>query len=294
MLKLLHLHLISTNNNRQAMNRRIYIVIVGLLALIGGANAQTLSVETIEGKVGEQATLTVSLTDAASATALQFNLSLPANVTVNESGCALGNAAMNHTLSVNKMDDSNYLFVMYSMDFTALTDGTLLTIPVTIGNGAATGNGNLNTVRSAKSDAVSQQHQNVSFAVNVTPSTIETKCATPTINISGGLLSFNCTTEGVTFHVSYNYSGANETLESNQLKLAGTTTCHVSVYATKEGLENSEVATADVELSVGKKGDTNQDGKVTITDAVSVVNIILNNGETAAPALETPEVVEPE
>ena len=267
---------------------------LALTAIAVVASAQTLSVGTVEGKVGEQATLTVSLSDAASATALQFNLSLPANVTVNESGCALGNAAMNHTLSVNKMDDSNYLFVMYSLDFTALTDGTLLTIPVTIGYGATTGNGNLNTVRSAKSDAVSQQHQNVSFAVNVNSSTIETKCATPTINISGGLLSFNCTTEGVTFHVSYNYSGANETLESNQLKLAGTTTCHVSVYATKEGLENSEVATADVELSVGKKGDTNQDGKVTITDAVSVVNIILNNGETAAPALETPEVVEPE
>lgn len=160
--------LIKRNKNRQTMNTRIYIVIVGLLALIGGANAQTLSVGTVEGKVGEQTTMTVSLADAAAATALQFNLSLPENVTINESGCALGNAATNHTLSVNKMDNGNYLFVMYSMDFTALTDGTLLTIPVTIGNGAATGNGNLNTVRSAKSDAVSQQHQNASFAVNVT------------------------------------------------------------------------------------------------------------------------------
>ncbi len=153
------------------MNTRIYIVIVGLLALIGGANAQTLSVGTVEGKVGEQAMMIVSLTDAASATALQFNLSLPENLTIDESGCALGNAATNHTLSVNKMDNGNYLFVMYSMDFTALNDGILLTIPVTIGNGAATGNGNLNTVRSAKSDAVSQQHQNASFAVNVTVNT---------------------------------------------------------------------------------------------------------------------------
>lgn len=153
------------------MNTRIYIVIVGLLALIGGANAQTLSVGTVEGKVGEQAMMIVSLTDAASATALQFNLSLPENLTIDESGCALGNAATNHTLSVNKMDNGNYLFVMYSMDFTALTDGILLTIPATIGNGAATGNGNLNTVRSAKSDAVSQQHQNASFAVNVTVNT---------------------------------------------------------------------------------------------------------------------------
>lgn len=153
------------------MNTKIYIIIVGLLALIGGANAQTLSVGTVEGKVGEQATMTVSLTDVAAATALQFNLSLPENLTIDESGCALGNAATNHTLSVNKMDNGNYLFVMYSMDFTALTDGILLTIPVTIGNGAATGNGNLNTVRSAKSDAVSQQHQNASFAVNVTDNT---------------------------------------------------------------------------------------------------------------------------
>ena len=149
---------------------RLYktIMLLALITMSSNAIAQTLSVETIEGKVGEQATLTVSLADAVSATALQFNLSLPANVTVNESGCALGNAATNHTLSVNKMDNGNYLFVMYSMDFTALTDGTLLTIPVNIGNGATTGNGNLNTVRSAKSDAVSQQHQNASFAVNVT------------------------------------------------------------------------------------------------------------------------------
>ena len=33
---------------------------------------------------------------------------------------------------------------------------------------------------------------------------------------------------------------------------------------------------------------------ITITDAVGVVNIILNSGGSSAPALETPEVVEPE
>ena len=56
---------------------------------------------------------------------------------------------------------------------------------------------------------------------------------------------------------------------------------------------DSPAATADIDVH-GIQGDTNRDGKVTITDAVSVVNIILNNGETAAPALENPEVVEPE
>ena len=130
-------------------------------------NAQTLSVRTIEANVGEQATLTVSLSNVEAATALQFNLSLPANVTVNESGCALGNAAPSHTLSVNKMDSGNYLFVMYSMDFSALTDGTLLTIPVTIGNGATTGNGKLYTIRSANAEAVSKTSVDATFSVKV-------------------------------------------------------------------------------------------------------------------------------
>lgn len=139
-----------------------------LTAIAVGANAQTLSVGTIEGKVGEQATLTVSLSNVEAATALQFNLSLPANVTVNESGCALGNAAASHTLSVNKMDSGNYLFVMYSMDFSSLTDGTLLTIPVTIGNGATTGSGKLYTIRSANSEAVSKTSSDATFSVKVT------------------------------------------------------------------------------------------------------------------------------
>lgn len=155
------------------MNRRILKIVIGLLTFIGSANAQTLSVASIDATAGEQRTLTVKLSDAASATALQFNLSLPANVTINESGCALGNASNNHTLSVSRMDNGNYLFVIFSMDFTKLSNGTLLTIPVIFANDAASGNGNLFTVRSSASDAVSHQHQNATFAVNVNTSDIK-------------------------------------------------------------------------------------------------------------------------
>lgn len=120
------------------------------------------------------------------------------------------------------------------------------------------------------------------------------KCSTPTIIIANGKLSFDCETEDVTFKSSYDYNAGNTDAESKEIILAGTTTAHVSVYATKEGYADSDVATADVELSVGVQGDTNQDGKVTITDAVSVVNIILNNGEATAPAMESPAVEVPE
>ena len=66
------------------------------------------------------------------------------------------------------MDSGNYLFVMYSMDFSSLTDGTLLTIPVTIGNGATTGSGKLYTIRSANSEAVSKTSSDATFSVKVT------------------------------------------------------------------------------------------------------------------------------
>lgn len=155
------------------MNIRILKIVIGLLTFIGSANAQTLSVASVEATAGEQKTLTVSLSDAVSATAMQFNLSLPANVTINESGCALGGAANNHTLRVNRMDNGNYLFVIFSMDFKKLGNGTLLTIPVIFANDATSGNGNLFTVRSSTSDAASHQHQNATFAVNVNTSDIK-------------------------------------------------------------------------------------------------------------------------
>ena len=155
------------------MNIIILKIVIGLLTFIGSANAQTLSVASVEATAGEQKTLTVSLSDAASATALQFNLSLPANVTINESGCALGNAANNHTLRVSRMDNGNYLFVIFSMDFKKLGNGTLLTIPLVFADDATSGNGNLFTVRSSTSDAASHQHQNATFAVNVNTSDIK-------------------------------------------------------------------------------------------------------------------------
>ena len=102
-----------------------------------------------------------------------------------------------------------------------------------------------------------------------------TQCAKPSITIVNGKLIFDCETEGVSFNASYSYNSGNGNVTGNELILAGTTTAHVTVYAMKDGYLDSDVATADVELSVGTKGDVNQDGVVSITDAVSVVNIIL-------------------
>ena len=99
------------------------------------------------------------------------------------------------------------------------------------------------------------------------------KCATPTISFVGGKLHFACETEGVTFHYSVTTptfddgTGNDISLSSNYI---------IKVYATKDDYVDSDVASTVINVA-GIKGDVNQDGKVSITDAVSVVNIILGN-----------------
>ena len=100
------------------------------------------------------------------------------------------------------------------------------------------------------------------------------KCAIPTISVNGGELTFTCETEGVEYHANYSYNNGIGNGSGNKLILAGTTTAHVSVYASKKGYLDSDPATVDVELNVGKKGDVNQDGVVSTSDVVNLVNII--------------------
>ena len=98
-----------------------------------------------------------------------------------------------------------------------------------------------------------------------------------------GKLVYSCETTGVDYVTSITtptsgmYNGNN---------ISVPTTYIVSVYAKKSGYDNSEVVTKQIDIR-GLKGDVNADGVVSITDAVSVVNIILDNGEApAAPAMK--------
>lgn len=104
---------------------------------------------------------------------------------------------------------------------------------------------------------------------------ITTKCATPTINVVDGVLNFACDTEGVTFKWNYQFDAGNAEGNGAKAILGGTTNCTVSVYATKDGCEDSDVATANVEVAWGKKGDANADGVVNVADLVTTTNIIM-------------------
>lgn len=97
------------------------------------------------------------------------------------------------------------------------------------------------------------------------------KCATPVITYDGGQVRLTCETKNVEFKTIIRSADV-KTHYSDNIAIEGKYT--ITAIATKTGYLDSDEATAQIILK-GKKGDVNGDGDVTITDAVSVVNIIL-------------------
>ena len=102
------------------------------------------------------------------------------------------------------------------------------------------------------------------------------KCATPTIIYSGGKLTFKCTTAGVNFVYDVKTADAKGG-DGNNIDVSAVYT--VSVYATKAGMVNSEIATKDITVSDGSgsglKGDVDGDGSVDVNDVQTIINIVL-------------------
>ena len=95
------------------------------------------------------------------------------------------------------------------------------------------------------------------------------KCKTPTIIYTNGELTFNCETKDVEFVYDVKVEGSKAGI-GNIVQMNPVFT--VSVYATKEGYENSDVATKDIQTVFG---DANGDGNVDATDVTLLINKIL-------------------
>ena len=100
------------------------------------------------------------------------------------------------------------------------------------------------------------------------------KCATPTISFADGKLTFSCETEGV----SYTYEITNDDVKrgnASEVQLA--VVYKVSVYATKYGYEDSDVATAEFtfggNVDTGVRGDMNGDNIVNALDIQTIIMI---------------------
>lgn len=103
---------------------------------------------------------------------------------------------------------------------------------------------------------------------------IETKkCATPTISFEDGKIKFSCETEGVEFVSNVSTT---DTKDYYDAELTLTYKYKVKVYATKSGYENSDTATAEIEVPASLRGDVNKDGTVKVADHVELTKIIMN------------------
>ena len=103
------------------------------------------------------------------------------------------------------------------------------------------------------------------------------KCATPVIAYDNGKLTFTCETDDVEFITDITSTDIKK-YSSNEVELTGV--YKVSVYARKEGYDNSDTVTREIVFTGNGqaivKGDANGDGKVDVTDVVTTTNIIMN------------------
>ena len=96
------------------------------------------------------------------------------------------------------------------------------------------------------------------------------QCAIPTITFVDGKIHFECETEGVTFISSIIFPDSSGT---NGQDIDFNSDVKISVYATKDGYENSWTTSKTIKLR-SLKGDVNEDGEVNITDVTNVIDII--------------------
>lgn len=113
----------------------IILVIILLFPLYGNSITQNkLTIPTVEGGLGKDVTIPVSLTNDSGIVAAQFKLHFPTGCNVNATSASLSVRKDDHTLSVKNLGNNDYLFVIFSATNKALksNSGVLLQLDLTI------------------------------------------------------------------------------------------------------------------------------------------------------------------
>lgn len=147
--------------------KRINTILIMLMALFCNANGQILSVSSIEVEAEKRAELVINAEGISGMTALQFNLSLPNGVSLDETNIRLGQTVANHKLGIRPLAGDTRMFVLYSLSKASIADGELLRLPITVGSKTGVSNGSLNAIRTATPLAVSHKCNDVLFTINI-------------------------------------------------------------------------------------------------------------------------------
>ncbi len=267
------------------------LFLIGLMLAFAGIShaADMLKVQGAEVAPGENVTLSIELdNETTNLMGWQCDIVLPEGLSLalKNNGkpiAVLGErfATTEHSISSSRLANGAYRFIATSMDGEAIpgTSGTLFTVTLvadaSLAERAGTGPTMTGTVKNIEFNT-QDNHKlalaDVTISVGIT-ATEPQKCATPTISFANGELEFSCETEGVEYEYEVTVADAKKD-KGKKVSLTGN--YQVSVYATKEGYENSDVATLEFSMSdTGLKGDVNGDGVVDVSDYIGVANLIL-------------------
>lgn len=99
------------------------------------------------------------------------------------------------------------------------------------------------------------------------------KCEAPTISVVGGKIKFDCNTNGVLYHYNITCLDVKDgVINTSEVEIHKT--YRISVYASKDGYDDSATTTKDIKMT--SDGDLNDDGKINVADVVELTNIIMN------------------
>ena len=246
----------------------------------------TLSIEDFTITAGQTQTMLIDLNNPdTEVTLVQFDLRLPTGLSIalEEEELAVDIVGRTtwkkHSLSTSSVNGATR-FLLASQSNAVITGTSGAIISVTLTAASTFNGGDIILENQLIVTPTEEAIQPADYTYHIGGASGE-KCATPTITNNNGTLTFSSTTSGATCQYEITRAG-----EGNSVTLPATSDYVVKVWATKAGYLDSDVATTTITM---KQGDVNADGVVTITDAVSVVNIILDNGGASAPALSEPE-----
>ena len=207
---------------------------MGLLLLSAAVTATAQNIwktEAISVKSGDTPTIQLALENIDSITALQFDLAIPQGMTLNPSTASLSEARKEeHTLTVEKQDTSNvYRFLLHNTNNKAIkgNDGTLISFPVTIGDGFKS-----STLAMSNVVMTNKKAENLSYSTQFGLISLITKQKV-VLSVSGleqrvnentnAVVTFSTVPENVKDNFSVNYySDANCSSSAENRKTAGT------------------------------------------------------------------------
>ena len=252
------------------------------------ANDNVIYVEPLNVDAGTRTTLSFMMKNTADIRGFQFDLYLPDGVTAVKNAKGRFLASLNngrlpeedeHTLTLQAQADGAIRFLcgsQYDETFTG-SEGLIATLTIDIDANMADGEYPivLKNMRLSETD-ISKFYDSDDVETILTVGDLTPKiCAKPTISYDNGKLIFNSETEGATCLSTITDTDI-ASYNTNEVQLS--VTYNISVYATKEGFENSEITTATL---CWIDAEPNTDGDVDAVKEMKAMPVLIQTQGSA-------------